>query len=193
VDTLSGEIDSCGADAGVKPIDRAEIVVGKWLGHLVLALAYLLLVSAGILITMRVVGGLAPGGVSRALPLLMLEITLSLTVAVAGGARFSTVTNAIAAVGFYGVAFIGGFIEQIGGFAGVSSMRTIGVLVSLVSPVDSMWRLAAEHLQPENHSRFSAAWRWAPRCRRHSCRWWAAGFTALTLYYATRVFRCRAL
>ena len=80
----------------------------------------------------------------RALPLLMLEITLSLTVAVAGGARFSTVTNAITAVGFYGVAFIGGFVEQIGGFAGITSMRTIGVLVSLISPADSMWRLAAQ-------------------------------------------------
>ena len=83
------------------------------------------------------------------MPLLMLEITLSLTVAVAGGARFSTVTNAITAVGFYGVAFIGGFVEQIGGFAGITSMRTIGILVSLFSPADSMWRLAAHYMQPE--------------------------------------------
>jgi len=47
-------------------------------GHLLLALAYLLLLSAGILLVIRVVGGLAPTGVPRALPLLMLEITLSL-------------------------------------------------------------------------------------------------------------------
>jgi Cu-processing system permease protein len=96
-----------------KPIDPAQIVLGKWAGHLLLALTYLLL-CAGILLVIRVVSGLAPTGVPRALPLLMLEITLSLTVAVAGGARFSTVTNAITAVGFYGVAFIGGFVEQIG-------------------------------------------------------------------------------
>ena len=117
IDTLSGEIDSGVMQTlASKPIDRAQIVLGKWAGHLLLALAYLLLLSAGILLAMRSVAGFVPTGVSRALPLLMLEITLSLTVAVAGGARLSTVTNAIAAVGFYGLAFIGGFVEQIGGF-----------------------------------------------------------------------------
>src|SRR5215831_20225228 len=144
VDTLSGEIDSGVMQTlASKPIDRAQIVLGKWIGHLLLALAYVLLVAGGILVVVRVVGGLTPAGASRALPLLMLEVTLSLTVAIAGGARFSTVTNAIAAVGVYGVSFIGGFVEQIGGFAGIASMRMIGVLVSLVSPADSMWRLAA--------------------------------------------------
>src|SRR6476620_7537610 len=99
IDTLSGEIDSGVVQTlASKPIDRAQIVLGKWAGHLLLALAYLLLLSTGILLVSRVVGGLSPPGVPQALPLLMLEITLSLTVAVAGGARFSTVTNAIVAV-----------------------------------------------------------------------------------------------
>jgi ABC-2 type transport system permease protein len=193
VDTLSGEIDSGVVQTLVsKPVDRAEIVVGKWLGHLVLALAYLLLVSAGILITMRVVAGLAPGGVSRALPLLMLEVTLSLTISVAGGARFSTVTNAIAAVGFYGVSFVGGWVEQIGAFGGISAMKTIGILVSLVSPADSMWRLAAEHLQPEIIRGFGGLALGAS-VPTPLMVWWAAGFTALTLLYAIRAFRRRAL
>ena len=62
---------------GSKPIDRAQIVLGKSAGHLLLALEYLLLLSAGILLMIRVVGDLAPAGVPRALPLLMLEIALS--------------------------------------------------------------------------------------------------------------------
>src|SRR4051794_9141885 len=132
VDTLSGEIDSGVMQTlASKPIDRGQIVLGKWAGHLLLALAYLLLLCAGILLVIRVVGDLTPRGAAVALPLLMLEITLSLTVSVAGGARFSTVTNAIVAVGIYGVSFIGGFVEQIGGFAGIAAMRMIGVLVSL--------------------------------------------------------------
>src|SRR5207237_3838954 len=102
IDTLSGEIDSGVVQTlASKPIDRAQIVLGKWAGHLLLALAYLLLLSAGILVVIRAVGGLAPTGVPHALPLLMLEITLSLPVAVAGGARFSTMTNATAAAGAY--------------------------------------------------------------------------------------------
>src|SRR5687768_9651634 len=66
IDTLSGEIDSGVMQTlASKPVDRAQIVIGKWGGHLVLALAYLLMVSAGILLTMRVVGGFVPGGILR--------------------------------------------------------------------------------------------------------------------------------
>jgi hypothetical protein len=140
----------------------------------------------------RLVGGLAPSGVSRALPLLMLEITLSLTVAMAGGARFSTVTNAIMAVGFYGVAFIGGFVEQIGVFGGITSMRTIGILVSLVSPADSMWRLAAHYMEPEI-LRSTGTLALGGSVPSLLMVWWAVGFTVLTLLYAIRAFRHRAL
>jgi Cu-processing system permease protein len=193
VDTLSGEIDSGVVQTlASKPIYRAQIVLGKWAGHLLLALAYLLLLSAGILLVIRVVSGLAPSGVSRALPLLMLEITLSLTVAVAGGARFSTVTNAITAVGFYGVAFIGGFVEQIGAFTGITSMRTVGILVSLVSPADSMWRLAADYMQPEI-ARSTGMLGLGGSVPSPLMVWWAVGFTMLTLLYAVRAFRRRAL
>ncbi len=193
VDTLSGEIDSGVVQTlASKPIDRAQIVLGKWAGHLLLALAYLLLLSVGILVVMRAVGGLSPAGVSRALPLLMLEITLSLTVSIAGGARFSTVTNAIAAVGFYGVSFIGGFVEQIGGFAGIASMRTIGILVSLFSPADAMWRLAADYMQPDI-VRSTGMLALGASVPSPLMVVWAAGFTVLTLLYAIRAFRRRAL
>jgi Cu-processing system permease protein len=193
VDTLSGEIDSGVMQTlASKPLDRAQIVLGKWLGHLLLALVYLLLLSAGILLTMRIVAGFVPTGVWRALPLLMLEIALSLTVTVAGGARLSTVTNAIASVGFYGVAFIGGFVEQIGGFAGIASLKTVGIVVSLVSPADSMWRLAADYLMPEI-LRGSGALALGGSVPTPLMVWWAAGFTVLTLLYAIRAFRRRPL
>jgi Cu-processing system permease protein len=193
VDTLSGEIDSGVIQTiASKPISRAQIVLGKWAGHLLLALAYLLILSTGILVVVAVIGGLPPTGVTRALPLLMLEITLALTVSVAGGARFSTVTNAIAAVGFYGVAFIGGFIEQIGGFTGISSMRTIGILVSLVSPADSMWRLAAHHMEPEI-ARSTGMLALGASVPSALMVWWAAGFTVAALIYAIRTFRRRSL
>ena len=193
VDTLSGEIDSGVVQTlASKPIDRAQIVLGKWAGHLVLALAYLLLLCAGILLVIRLVGGMTPAGWTRGLPLLMLAVTLSLTVAVAGGARFSTVTNAITAVGFYGVAFIGGFVEQIGAFAGITSMKTIGILVSLISPADSMWRLAADYMQPEI-ARTTGMLALGGSVPSALMVWWAVGFTVVTLLYAIHAFRRRAL
>lgn len=193
VDTLSGEIDSGVMQTlASKPIDRAQIVLGKWAGHLLLALAYLLLVCAGMVLAVRSTAGFVPAGVLPAVPLLMLEITISLTISLAGGARFSTVTNGITALGFYGVAFIGGFVEQIGIFVGISSLKTIGILVSLVSPADSMWRLAAHHLQPEI-VRGSGAFALSGSVPSALMVWWAAGFIVLTLLYAVRAFRRRAL
>lgn len=193
VDTLSGEIDSGVMQTlASKPLSRAQILVGKWLGHLLLALAYLLVLSAGILLAMRIAAGFIPAGVSRALPLLMLEITLSLTVSVAGGARLSTVTNGITALGFYGLAFIAGFVEQIGVLAGVAALKTVGVVVSLISPADSMWRLAAHYLLPEIlHG--SGAFTLGVSVPTPLMVWWAAGFTVLTLLYAVHAFRRRAL
>jgi ABC-type transport system involved in multi-copper enzyme maturation permease subunit len=193
VDTLSGEIDSGVMQTlASKPVNRAQIVVGKWLGHLVLAIAYLLLMSAGILLAIRMVAGFVPAGVSRALPLLMLEITLSLTVSVAGGARLSTVTNGITSLGFYGLAFIAGFVEQLGVMAGIASLKTVGVVVSLISPADSMWRLAAHHLLPDIlHG--SGAFTFGISTPTPLMVWWAAGFTVATLLYAVRAFRRRSL
>lgn len=193
VDTLSGEIDSGVVQTlASKPIDRAEIVLGKWLGHLLLAFAYLLMLCGAILLTMRIVAGFVPADVRHALPLLMLEITLSLSVAVAGGARFSTVTNAIAAVGLYGLSFIGGLVEHVGAAAGIESLKTVGVIVSLISPADSMWRLAADYLQPEI-MRGSGALSLGASVPTTLMVWWAAGFTVLMLMYAVRAFRRRAL
>ena len=193
VDTLSGEIDSGVMQTiASKPIDRAQIVLGKWAGHLLLAVFYLLLMSAGILALMRLAAGFVPVGVPHAIPLLMLEIAVSLTVSVAGGSRFSTVTNGIMALGFYGVAFIGGFVEQIGGFAGIVSLRTIGIIVSLVSPADSMWRLAAHYLQPEI-LRGSGGLALGASVPTPLMVWWAAGFTLMALLYAVETFRHRAL
>lgn len=193
VDTLSGEIDSGVMQTlASKPMDRAQIVIGKWAGHLMLAIGYLLLMSAGILLAMRGLAGFIPAGVAQAVPLLMLEIAVSLTITMAGGARFSTVTNGIVAIGFYGLAFIGGFVEQIGAFVGIASLKTIGVLVSLASPADSMWRLAAHDLQPEI-LRGSGALALDGSVPTPLMVWWAAGFTAVTLFYAVRTFRRRAL
>jgi ABC-type transport system involved in multi-copper enzyme maturation permease subunit len=193
VDTLSGEIDSGVMQTlAAKPIDRAQIVLGKWVGHLLMAFAYLLLILVGMLLAMRSAAGFFPIGVAKALPLLLLEITLALTVALAGGARFSTVTNAIMAVGFYGVAFIGGWVEAIGTFSGVTALRTVGVVVSLISPADSMWRLAAHHMEPEIVRATGVAGLGASTPTPLMV-WWAAGFTVLTLLYAIRAFRRRAL
>jgi len=149
VDTLSGEIASGVMQTlAAKPIRRGEIVLGKWLTYWLMTAAYLLLLAGGIYLVMRVFAGFEQSGMARALPLMLLAATVMLTVSIAGGVRMTTITNGIVSFAFYGIAFIGGWVEQIGTFASSAAAHYIGTAISLVSPADAMWRAATFELLP---------------------------------------------
>ena len=194
VDAISGEIDSGVMQTVVsKPVRRADVVLGKWLGHGLVVAAYLLALAGGVLLVSRLVSGLVPPNASAAISLMALEVTLLTTVTMAGGTRFSTVTNGIASLGFYGIAFIGGWVEQIGGIAGVQSARTLGIVVSLISPADSLWRLGAYHLQPPLVRDLGPAVFTSAAVPTPLMVWWAGGFTVMMLVVAVRSFEKRQL
>jgi Cu-processing system permease protein len=195
VDTLSGEIESGVMQTiASKPIDRADIVLGKWLGHGIVVCAYLALLLSGVLLVSRVTAGYVQINIGLALALMVFEVLLMMTVSIAGGTRLSTVTNGIMALGFYGVSFIGGFVEQIGGFAAIESAKMVGIVASLISPPDALWRLASHHLQPELVRSLDAPPLFAVASVPSPLMvWWAAGFLVATLVFAVRSFRRRAL
>jgi hypothetical protein len=193
VDALSGEIDSGVMQTlASKPLRRSQILLGKWLAYNGIVAVYLLL-CAGVLGAGRLLAGHAQINVSSALPLMLLEVALLVTVSIAGGTRLSTVTNGIAALGFYGIAFIGGWVEQIGGFAGIQSARTVGVIASLISPPDALWRMASYQLQPPLMRDLGAAAFAAASVPTPLAVWWAAAFTIGVLIWALRSFERRAL
>ena len=176
-----------------KPIRRADVVIGKWLGHAVIVMGYVLVLTLGVMIVVRLIAGTVAVRPLEGLPLMLLEIVLLMTVSIAGGTRLSTVTNGVMALGFYGIAFVGGWIEQIGGFAGSQAARTVGIVASLISPADALWRLASYQVQPESLRNFGAAVFATSSVPTTLMVWWAAGFTALTLIFAVRSFSTRQL
>jgi ABC-type transport system involved in multi-copper enzyme maturation permease subunit len=194
VDTLSGEIDSGVIQTvAAKPIRRADIVIGKWLGHAVIVLGYLVLLVLGVALTVRVIAGPLSVQPIAAIPLMFLEIVLLMTFSIAGGTRLSTVTNGVTALGFYGIAFVGGWVEQIGGFAGSQAAKTVGIVASLISPADTVWRLASYQIQPDSLRNFGAAMFATSSVPTPLMVWWAAGFTLATLIFAVRSFSSRQL
>lgn len=195
VDSLSGEIDSGVMQTlAVKPIRRSDIVVGKWLGNALIVGAYLTVLVTGVLLSVRIIAGFSPINLARALPLMLLEVLLLTTVSIAGGTRFSTVTNGILALGFYGISFIGGWIEFAGAMARLESLRIVGVVASLISPPDAMWRLAAYYLQPPLVRGANVPfWSGVGPVPSLVMVGWAALFVVLALVYAVRAFSKRAL
>jgi ABC-type transport system involved in multi-copper enzyme maturation permease subunit len=149
IDSLSGEISSGVIQTlASKPVDRAAIVVGKWLAYLGMTAAYLALLGGGVVLSMRWFADYQAPAVLAPMALMLLGAAVMLSITIAGGVRFSTITNGIVAFGFYGVAFIAGWMEQILSMFGNSAARHVGTVVSLLSPADAMWRRAAYEMQP---------------------------------------------
>src|SRR5215831_5228325 len=133
VDTISGEIGSGVIQTlATKPVRRSEILLGKWLGFWIILLIYLTLMTGGILLAVRVLGKFTPPDLKTGIPLMLLEGTLLLTLSIAGGTRLSTIANGVMVFGLYGVAFIGGWMEQIGTMADNEAARYLGIAASLL-------------------------------------------------------------
>ena len=50
------------------------------------------------------------------------------------GTWFSTLTNGVIVLGLHGLAFMGGWLEQMSGFAEGSRLAMVGIVTSLVMP-----------------------------------------------------------
>lgn len=194
VDTLSGDIGSGVMQTlASKPIRRADIVLGKWLTHWLMTAAYLVLMAGGIVLIVRVLAGIPQAGLARALPLMLLGATVLLTVSMAGGVRLTTVTNGMVAFAFYGIAFIGGWIEQIGAMLQNDVARRIGTAISLLSPADAMWRRAAYELQPPIMRELPITPFTSPSVPNAAMILWAVGFVVVVLAAALYQFHRRPL
>jgi ABC-type transport system involved in multi-copper enzyme maturation permease subunit len=194
VDTLSGEIRSGAIQSLVtKPLRRAEIVLGKWLGFWIILAGYLLLMAGGILVIVRVIANTTPPNIWIGIPLMMLEATLLLTLSIAGGTRLSTLANGVMVFGLFGLAFIGGWIEQVGAIFQNETARYIGILASLLVPSESLWQLAAYNMQPALMRDISLT-PFSPASVPSSAMVaWAAGYTLVILVVGLWSFRTRDL
>src|SRR5262249_32961574 len=119
--------------------------------------------------------------------------TVLLTVAVAGGTRLATLAKGIMVLGLYGLAFIGGWMEQIGTLLGNGTARYLGITASLIVPSEALWLLAAHNMQPLvardlNLTPFSPASVPSPAMLA-----WAAGPILFVLALSIRLFRARDL
>jgi len=149
VDTIAGEIASHTIQTLVtKPVRRWQIVLGKWLGYAAMLLIYLGLLGGGIFLVMYLLVGYVPPNPLAGLLLLMLEALVLLSLSIMGGTRLSTLTNGVLLFMLYGVAFIGAWVEQIGALLQSHAAVNIGIVTSLLMPVEALWRRASYLMQP---------------------------------------------
>ncbi len=147
-DTLSGEITSGTIQTVVtKPIRRSAVVLGKWLGFAELLGLYMLLMAGGTMLSVFIQSSYTPDHLLPGLVLIYFEALLIMTISLACSSAFSGLATGGIVFGLYGLAFIGGWIEQFGTIVHNTTAIQVGILVSLIIPSESLWRRAAYEMQ----------------------------------------------
>jgi len=147
-DTLAGEISSGSIQTIVtKPVRRSDVVSGKWLGFAGLLGLYVLLMAGGTVLSVYLQAGYLPRNILSGLSLIYLEAVLVMTVSLAGSSAMPALATGGMVFGLYGLAFLGGWIEQIGSVFNNSNAVKVGIVTSLLSPTEVLWRRAAFELQ----------------------------------------------
>ncbi len=143
-DTLAGEISSGTIQSIVtKPVRRAEVVLGKWLGFAVLLAAYMGLMIGGVVLIVYFQAHYLMPNLWQGLALIYLGSLVIMSLTLACSSSFSTLATGGVVFGLWGVAFIGGFVEQIGALLRNDTVVNIGIISSLILPTEAVFRRAA--------------------------------------------------
>jgi Cu-processing system permease protein len=147
-DTLSGEIASGTIHAiATKPVTRWEVLAGKWAGLVTMMTLYIVLMVGGVTSVAYVLSGATPLHLLKGTFLIWLESIVLLNVTLACGATFATLTNGVLVLGLYALAFLGGWIEQVGALTHSPRAVDVGIIASIIMPSESLWRRAAFEMQ----------------------------------------------
>jgi Cu-processing system permease protein len=148
VDTISGEISSGTIQAiATKPVARWQVLVGKWMGFVGMLAIYVALMFGGTVGITYLVAGVTPRNPIAGALLVFLECLIALTVTFMFGTWFSTLTNGVIVLGLHGLAFMGGWLEQMSGLSQGSRLVTVGIVTSLIMPSEAIWRRAAFEME----------------------------------------------
>jgi len=136
-----------------KPISRTQVFLGKYAGLGLALVVYSLLVFVATNMIVWRIFHFHSDGFFGAMVLFALQPLVLLAVSLWGSTFLSTLGNGVFMFMLYGVAVIGGMVEYVGvqmssmalnaasATGAASSLTMIGILTSLLLPVDSMYRL----------------------------------------------------
>jgi ABC-type transport system involved in multi-copper enzyme maturation permease subunit len=129
-----------------RPVDRWEIVLGKFLGHGLLALVFLFVDSLIIALVTSVFTGHFIPDLLPYLALLGLNVLIMIAVSLAGSTRFSTVANAVIVIVLYIALTNTGIIYLIGFLINADNVQFIADASRFLLPIPLVSQLADDVL-----------------------------------------------
>lgn len=146
VGSISSEVESGVIHSIItRPIKRASYVLGKYLGLGILAISYSIFLFAAIIsictiFKLPIVNTIEPIKIIKGLLFFTLEPIAILSLSIFGSAAFKTLSNGIFVISIYILGLIGGVMEVIGSMLQNQSLVNLGIISSLISPFDIIYR-----------------------------------------------------
>ena len=131
-----------------RPVRRAEIIIGKWLGNLFLIAAYAFVIAMSEFAVVRAITGYLPPNPVRATTFLIAESAVILTLTMTLSVRLSAIAAGFATVVLFGIAWIGGIAGSVAVALHNETLQNSSVVLSLIMPSDGLWRAASYAMQP---------------------------------------------
>jgi Cu-processing system permease protein len=194
VDTIAGEISSGTMQTLVtKPAHRWQVLMGKWIGFALMITLYLLMMAGGTLAIIYSITGYTAPNILQGVLLIWASAVIFLSISFFGGTFLSTLANGVLAFGLFGVAFLGGWIEQIGSFLRNQTAVNIGIISSLIIPSEALWKRAAQLMQSPLVSMMGFSPFSSPSVPSPLMIWYALFYITVILGLAIRIFNRRDL
>ena len=146
VGSISSEVESGVIHSIItRPIKRGSYVLGKYLGLGVLSVSYSIFLFAAIIsictiFKLPIVNTIEPIKIIKGLLFFTLEPIAILSLSIFGSASFKTLSNGIFVISIYMLGLIGGVMEVIGSMLQNQSLVNLGIISSLISPFDIIYR-----------------------------------------------------
>jgi Cu-processing system permease protein len=149
VTTISGEIDTHTIETLItKPVRRWEVVLGKWLAFAALLTLYVLFLAGGLMLIVYLRADFLFRNLGWGLALMIQQALIILSISIAGGTRLSTLANGVLAFTLFAIAFMGGWVEQIGALFRNEAAVDLGIITSLIMPSEILWKKALTLFHP---------------------------------------------
>jgi Cu-processing system permease protein len=172
-----------------RPISRLQVLAGRFAGYATVYLAYLVLLGGSLLLVSIVLAEYSPRAPWQALALLGGQGLILLAVVTLVSVRFSPLAAGVAGFMLFGLAFIGGVVEQIGRLLQNATATDLGRGMSYLMPTDSFFRMALSGLSPRTPNPFITLQQLGPLSGVEV----DAGRVAYGLLYAAAIFAVAAL
>ena len=146
--TVAGEIESgIALSVLARPIRRAAVLVGKWLGLVAFGSGFVAVAGLPQLLIVWVTVDYRPPQPATGLALLAAQTTVLLTLGMLLSTAISPMASGIVAVGLFGATWIPGVVGSVGEALDNDSVAQVGTVSRMVLPTDGLWRGAMNSFQ----------------------------------------------